>query len=164
MSVTEMNALLLKKTGWTAAWGMALSSAVALGGCVSAFEPKTDPTSPLAPRIQKLVDENRQYPRWADFPRTSTPLPAPAEIAAEVGRLESRNTALTAEMARIDWTLDSDPAAFVESINRRRSHGARQFKPAGRPLNPADEPVGHPAQHRPGVLSQEALVPGRVGV
>ncbi len=119
MSVTEMNALLLKKTGWTAAWGMALSSAVALGGCVSAFEPKTDPTSPLAPRIQKLVDENRQYPRWADFPRTSTPLPAPAEIAAEVGRLESRSTALTAEMARIDWTLDSDPAAFVESINRR---------------------------------------------
>jgi len=119
MSVTEMNALLLKKTGWTAAWGMALSSAVALGGCVSAFEPKTDPTSPLAPRIQKLVDENRQYPHWADFPRTSTPLPAPAEIAAEVGRLESRNTALTAEMARIDWTLDSDPAAFVESINRR---------------------------------------------
>jgi len=119
MSVTEMNALLLKKTGWTAAWGMALSSAVALGGCVSAFEPKTDPTSPLAPRIQKLVDENRQYPRWADFPRTSTPLPAPAEIAAEVGRLENRNTALTAEMARIDWTLDSDPAAFVESINRR---------------------------------------------
>ena len=119
MSVTEMNALLLKKTGWTAAWGMALSSAVALGGCVSAFEPKTDPTSPLAPRIQKLVDENRQYPRWADFPRTSTPLPAPAEIAAEVGRLESRNTALTAEMARIDWTLDSDPAAFVESITRR---------------------------------------------
>lgn len=119
MSVTEMNALLLKKTGWTAAWGMALSSAVALGGCVSAFEPKTDPTSPLAPRIQKLVDENRQYPRWADFPRTSTPLPAPAEIAAEVGRLESRNAALTAEMARIDWTLDSDPAAFVESINRR---------------------------------------------
>ncbi|WP_343829137.1 hypothetical protein [Brevundimonas olei] len=114
-----MNALLLKKTGWTAAWGMALSSAVALGGCVSAFEPKTDPTSPLAPRIQKLVDENRQYPRWADFPRTSTPLPAPAEIAAEVGRLESRNTALTAEMARIDWTLDSDPAAFVESITRR---------------------------------------------
>ncbi len=110
MSVTEMNALLLKKTGWTAAWGMALSSAVALGGCVSAFEPKTDPTSPLAPRIQKLVDENRQYPRWADFPRTSTPLPAPAEIAAEVGRLESRNTALT---------LDSDPAAFVESITRR---------------------------------------------
>ncbi|HBY44461.1 hypothetical protein [Brevundimonas sp.] len=119
MSVTEMNAIVLKKTGWTAAWGMALGSALVLGGCVSAFEPKTDPTSPLAPRVQQLVDENRQYPRWADFPRSSSPLPAPAEVAANVGRLESRNAALTAETARIDWTLNTDPAAFVAQVNRR---------------------------------------------
>ena len=119
MSVTEMNALMLKKTGWTAAWGATLGSALILGGCVGAFEPKTDPTSPLAPRIQQLVDENRQYPRWADFPRSSTPLPAPTEIAADVGRLQGRSAALTAEMARIDWTLNSDPSAFLAEINRR---------------------------------------------
>ena len=118
MSVTEMNALMLKKTVRTATWGATLGSALILGGCVGAFEPKTDPTSPLAPRIQQLVDENRQYPRWADFPRSSTPLP-PTEIAADVGRLQGRAAALTAEMARIDWTLNSDPAAFLAEINRR---------------------------------------------
>lgn len=110
-----MNALLLKKTGWTAA----LAAGLVLGGCVGAFDPKTDPTSPLAPRIQQLVDENRQYPRWADFPHSSTPLPPPAEIAANVGRLEGRNAVLTAETARIDWTLNSDPAAFIAQVNRR---------------------------------------------
>jgi len=110
---------MLKKTGWTATLATALGTSLLLGGCVGAFDPKTDPTSPLAPRIQQLVDENRQYPRWADFPRSSTPLPPPTEIAADVGRLQGRSAALTAEMARIDWTLNSDPAAFLAEINRR---------------------------------------------
>lgn len=119
MSVTEMNALMLKKTGLTAALAAALGAPLLLGGCVGAFEPRTDATSPVAPRVQQLVDENRQYPRWADFPETSAPLPAPAMIAADVGRLESRNAALTADVARIEWTLNQDPAAFVDSVSRR---------------------------------------------
>ncbi|WP_392353783.1 hypothetical protein V8F63_14290 [Brevundimonas sp. LF-1] len=36
-----------------------------------------------------------------------------------MGRLQGRSAALTAEMARIDWTLNSDPAAFLAEINRR---------------------------------------------
>lgn len=144
MSVSEMNALLLKKTGWTAAWGMALGSAVALGGCVGAFDPKTDPSSPLAPRIQQLVDENRQYPRWADFPRSSAPLPAPAEIAADVGRLQGRNAALTAETARIEWTLDSDPAAFIAQVSRRVDAG--QMSP--QTLRTAEEIEAHAEELR----------------
>lgn len=119
MSVTEMNALLLKKTGRTAALAAAMGAALASAGCVSAFEPRTDPTSPLAPRVQQLVDENRHYPRWTDFPAASEALPTPAAIAADVGRLESRNAALTADVARIEWTLNQDPAAFTDSVNRR---------------------------------------------
>lgn len=119
MSVTEMNALLLKKTGLTAALAAALGAPLFLGGCVGAFDPQTDATSPLAPRVQQLVDEHRQYPRWADFPAAGEPLPPPAAIAADVSRLESRNAALTADVARIEWTLNEDPAAFTDSINRR---------------------------------------------
>ncbi|MEN5147269.1 hypothetical protein [Brevundimonas diminuta] len=114
-----MNALVLKKTGRTAVWGFALGTAMVLGGCVGAFDPKTDPTSPLAPRIQQMVDENRQYPRWADFPHGGAPLPPAAEVANDVARLQSRNAALTAETARIDWTLNSDPSAFVNQTMRR---------------------------------------------
>lgn len=123
MSVTEMNALMLKKTGWTATLAAAVGASLLLGGCVGAFDPKTDPTSPLAPRIQQLVDENRQYPRWADFPHGAEPLPAPAQVAADVGRLQNRNAALTAETARIDWTLNTDPSAFVNQTLRRVDAG-----------------------------------------
>lgn len=118
MSVTEMNALVLKKTGRTAGVGAGLGGLLILGGCVGAFEPATDPTSPLAPRVQQLVDENRAYPRWADFPNASAP-PSAAVIAADVSRLEGRNAALTADVARIDWTLDDSPAAFLAAISRR---------------------------------------------
>lgn len=115
MSLQEMNVLMLKKTGLAAMLG----GAVLLSGCVSAFAPETDPTSPLAPRVQQLVDENRQYPRWADFPRSSQPLPAPDQIAGRVATLQGRSAALGAEVARIEWTLNEDPAVFTESINRR---------------------------------------------
>jgi len=84
MSLQEMNVLMLKKTGLAAMLG----GAALLSGCVSAFAPQTDPTSPLAPRVQQLVDENRQYPRWADFPRSSQPLPRPEQIAGRVATLQ----------------------------------------------------------------------------
>lgn len=127
MSVMEMNALLPKKTRLTATLAAALGAPLFLGGCVGAFEPRTDPTSPLAPRVQQLVDENRRYPRWADFPAAGEALPTPAAIASDVGRLEGRNAALTADVARIEWTLTQDPAAFLASVNRRID--ARQMSP-----------------------------------
>lgn len=118
MSVTEMNALVLKKTGRTLGFGAGLGGLLILGGCVGAFEPAADPTSPLTPRIQQLVDENRAYPRWADFPSASPP-PAAAVIAADVSRLEGRRAALSTDVARIDWMLDDSPAAFIAALNRR---------------------------------------------
>ncbi len=114
-----MNALVLKKRGRTAVWGFALGTVMILGGCVGAFDPTTDPSSPLAPRIQHMVDENRHYPSWSDFPHGGSPLPPAAQVANDVARLQARNTALTSETARIDWALTSDPSAFVNQTMRR---------------------------------------------
>ena len=36
-----------------------------------------------------------------------------------MANLEGRSAALGAEVARIEWTLNEDPAVFTESINRR---------------------------------------------
>lgn len=110
-----MNALLLKKSGLAAAAVVLLTA----GGCVGAFDPQTDVTSPLAPRVQQLVEANQRYPRWEDFPTSPTVLPEPVEIAGRVNALKIANVALAGEVARIDWTLTEDPAAFAASVSRR---------------------------------------------
>lgn len=115
MTGVEMNVFLSKKTILPAMTGLLLAT----GGCVGSFDPQTDMTSPVAPRVQELVDAHREYPRWADFPAAPTNLPQPAEIAANVNALNADSGALATQVAGIDWTLDSDPTAFVESINRR---------------------------------------------
>ena len=115
MTGVEMNVFLSKKTILPAMTGLLLLT----GGCVGSFDPQTDATSPLAPRIQHLVDANREYPRWADFPAAPTDMPQPAQVAAKVQALNAGSGVLATQVAGIDWTLDNDPAAFVESINRR---------------------------------------------
>lgn len=115
MTGVEMNVFLSKKMILPAMTGLLLAT----GGCVGSFDPQTDMTSPVAPRVQELVDAHRQYPRWADFPATPTDLPQPAQVAANVQALNTDSSTLTSQVAGIDWTMDSDPAAFVESINRR---------------------------------------------
>lgn len=110
-----MNVFLSKKTILPAMTGLLLLT----GGCVGSFDPQTDATSPLAPRIQELVDAKREYPRWADFPATPTDVPPPVQVAANVNALSADSGALATQVAGIDWTLGSDPSAFVESINRR---------------------------------------------
>ena len=99
-----------------------VAAAVASAGltaCVGAFNPQTDPTSPVAPRVQALVDANREYPRWADFPRSTEPEPAPVAIAAEVNTLRVTSGALAGEVSRIEWTLNEDPAAFAAAVQAR---------------------------------------------
>lgn len=115
MTGVEMNVFLSKKTILLAMTGLLLPA----GGCVGSFDPQTDATSPLAPRIQQLVDANRNYPRWADFPAAPTDVPQPAQVAANVSRLNADSGALAGQVAKIDWTMDSDPTAFIESIQRR---------------------------------------------
>lgn len=100
----------------------ALSAAAATAGltaCVGAFDPATDPNSPVAPRVQALVEANREYPRWADFPRSLEPQPEPAQIAARVNTLNSEGGALADEVARIEWTLTENPVAWAEGVRAR---------------------------------------------
>ena len=101
---------------------VALSALVAggwLAGCAGAFDPATDAGSPIAPRVQALVDANREYPRWADFPRTSEPLPEPVAIAAQVNTLRVTGGALAGEVSRIDWQTTGDPAEFAAAVQAR---------------------------------------------
>jgi len=100
----------------------ALSAVVAGGGltaCVGSFDPATDATSPVAPRVQALVEANRDYPRWADFPRSVEPLPEPIVIASQVNTLRVTGGALAGEVSRIDWQTTGDPAVFAAEIQTR---------------------------------------------
>lgn len=99
-----------------------VTAAVASGGlasCAGSFNPQTDATSPIAPRVQALIDANREYPRWADFPRSVDPVPEPMAIAAQVNTLRVTGGALAGEVSRIDWTLTDDPAVFAAGVRAR---------------------------------------------
>ncbi|RZJ02998.1 MAG: hypothetical protein EON89_13170 [Brevundimonas sp.] len=101
----------------------AMAAAVLLTGgltaCASAFDPATDASSPIAPRVQALVDANRQYPRWEDFPKVTEPLPVPVAIAAQVNTLRVTNAGLAGEVSRIDWQETGDPAAYAAEVQAR---------------------------------------------
>lgn len=99
-----------------------MSALVASGGltaCAGSFDPATDARSPVAPRVQAMVDANREYPRWAEFPRTVEPLPEPMAIAAQVNTLRVTSGALAGEVSRIDWQTNQDPAAFAAEVQAR---------------------------------------------
>jgi len=99
-----------------------MSALVASGGltaCAGSFDPATDARSPVAPRVQAMVDANREYPRWAEFPRAVEPLPEPMAIAAQVNTLRITSGALAGEVSRIDWQTNQDPAAFAAEVQAR---------------------------------------------
>lgn len=97
-----------------------------LGGCAGAFEADSS-DSPIAGQVQTLVDANRTYPRWADFPKASTDTPAPAEIATRVAALGAADSRLQGEVAQIEWRL-GDPAVFESDVRARLA--AVQISPA----------------------------------
>ena len=109
-----MNAPLSKKMILIAA--VAITGA--LGACSSGQSAKTDAASPLAPRVQQLVEANRHYPRWEDFPAAPTGLPDVRQVATNAQRLQADNAALNGEIARIDWTLN-DPEALAAQITAK---------------------------------------------
>ncbi|MDP1778577.1 MAG: hypothetical protein Q8K90_08205, partial [Brevundimonas sp.] len=115
MTAPDMNAPIRKIAA-------VLSAVVASGGlaaCVGSFDPVTDASSPIAPRVQALVDANREYPSWADFPRVIEPLPEPVAIAAQVSTLRVTGGALAGEVSRIDWQTSGDPIAFAAELQAR---------------------------------------------
>lgn len=109
-----MNALIRKN----AALCVALTGAGLLSACAVAFDPRTDASSPVAPQVEALVEANRDYPRWADFPK-STPAPEPAQVALQVNTLRVSAGALAGEASRIDWQTSGDAEAFAASVRAR---------------------------------------------
>jgi len=103
-----MNALMSKKMILIAAAALTAP----LSGCIGASASKTEAVSPLAPRVQELVDANRHYPRWEDFPAAPTDLPPVSQVASNVQRLQGDSATLNGEIVRIDWTL-TDPEALA---------------------------------------------------
>jgi hypothetical protein len=124
MTVPEMNAQRTKK--WTVA-GLGTVLAAGALGCATP-DPVADSTvAPLSPRIVSLIDENRRYPEWRNFPRQGTAAPDAAAVSVQVAALDSASAATAADVAAIDWTLD-DPEGFARRI-------AEDI--AARPLAPA---------------------------
>jgi hypothetical protein len=110
-----MNAHFRKRTRLRASWlGLAMLSA-SLGACAPSFAPKTDASSPIAPRVQALVNANRHYPSWENFPDAPADLPEATQVAAQVGALESQGGALGGEVSRIDWTLGDAEVLAAET-------------------------------------------------
>jgi len=110
-----MNASHAKKTRPVVTVLIASAAVTLGGGCAGRFAPRADQASPLAPRVEQLVEANRRYPRWEDFPAAPTGLPEPAQIAANVQALEADNTALGGEVARIQWTLGDAETLAAET-------------------------------------------------
>ena len=117
MTGLKMNASAMKILGISAV-------CTSLAACGSRFAAETEPTSPLSGRIQGLVDANREYPRWADFPAMPTDVPQPEAVAAQVAGLDRTGEALDQSVAAIDWTLTGDPNAWASGV-RSRVEGAR---------------------------------------
>jgi len=109
-----MNALNRKN----AALCVVLAGAGLLSACGGAFSSRTDVASPVAPQVQALVDANREYPRWEEFPR-ATPAPEPAQVALQVNTLKVRAGALEGEASRIDWQTTEDAEAFAAAVRAR---------------------------------------------
>lgn len=85
-----------------------------LGGCAAT---RGDVAAPM-PGVQALVDANRTYPRWDDFPATPTDLPTADAVAAQVATLDVTGGSLAGEVSRLEWTL-FDPNAYVEAVMAR---------------------------------------------
>ena len=92
---------------------------VTMGGCVGSFNPQTEAASPLAPRIQQLVDSHNRYPRWEDFPRASTDTPTAAQVAQKVEGLARQNQSLAAQIMAIDWTTNPDHQVFETMVQNQ---------------------------------------------
>lgn len=93
----------------------AIAAAASVAACAS--RPGDAVSAPDA-RVSGIVEANRTYPRWRDFPGVPAPLPADATLAAAGTRLDAGRTALARDAAAIDWTL-SDPDAFA-AVTRSR--------------------------------------------
>lgn len=94
------------------------AAAAGLSACASMdpFERRTDPASPAAAEVERIVDAEREYPRWSRFPAEPTGVPEPAHFAVEVASLQASQNALVADVGRIQWYLRGDTRAWAQSV------------------------------------------------
>jgi hypothetical protein len=110
MTGREMNARVMK---------ILVISAAAAAGAAGCASPGPAPGgSPMDARVQALVDANRSYPRWAEFPAAPGPLPSDSVVAGSVTRLGAEQAALARETSTIAWTL-SDAEGFAAATRAR---------------------------------------------
>ena len=109
-----MNAYLVK---------FSLRAIAVVAGCAAvtacATNPQTDPTSPLAPRIDQIVDEKRDYPRLEDFPAAPVNVPDAAYVRGAVVQLRQDKSVLGQQVASIDWTLTESAEEYLADIRAR---------------------------------------------
>ena len=79
---------------------------------------RPSPSTSAAATRKALVDANRVYPRWENFPPSPQNLPQPVELAARVNTLRATSGALAGEVERLEWTL-GDPVEFEREVNSR---------------------------------------------
>lgn len=113
MTGPEMNARGWKKTGGLLA-ALALTG---LGGCRTALDGVPGADAAESARVAEIVDANRRYPEWRDFPRPGTDGPTPEQVRAEVGSLRAAGASLRAQAAATP-AID-DVSAFDRDVRAR---------------------------------------------
>lgn len=116
MTGPEMNARTWKKT----VSGAGFAVLATLGGCQTALDVAESPDPGDTVRIAEVVNANRVYPRWEDFPRAGTDGVSPAQVRAEVGALKSGAAELETRVAAIDWT-GLDAGVITADVRARLS-------------------------------------------
>lgn len=127
MNVRDMNVNLVKFVSRPVA---ALTICGALSAC--AFNPPTDPASPLAKKIDSTVTASNSYPRWQDFPAAPVNLPDAAYVRGAVTGLETSQSALNAQVAAIDWQL-GDADQYVRAVRERLAADGVEIPTANTP-------------------------------
>lgn len=117
MTGPEMNASAVKKTGLL----MAGAALLAVGGCRTALDTAESADPAESARIAEIVNANRGYPRWEDFPKRGTDGPTVDQVRTEVASLRADAAALQGQVAAMPAIddmagLESDVRARVEAV------------------------------------------------
>lgn len=110
----EMNVRTLKKSVVFPA--LCLAGTGLLSAC--AFNPATDPTSPLSAQVQQLVDAHQQYPDLANFPAAPVDVPTTDSVRLAVEGLKNSENALDRQVSSIDWQFTEDAEVTAAQIRQ----------------------------------------------